>query len=80
MQERRRSSRSRVVKDAKVFFGSSSMVDCVVRNLTNTGAHIEISNTAELPEVFGLTFDGGRSLRPCRVVWQTPNQTGVEFL
>jgi hypothetical protein len=34
MQERRKSGRSRALKDAKLFFGSSSMIDCVVRNFT----------------------------------------------
>ena len=80
MQERRKSSWSRALKGAKLFFGSSSMIDCVVRNFTNVGAHIEIPNTIELPEAFGLTFDGGYSLRPCRIVWRTSNETGVEFL
>jgi hypothetical protein len=47
MQERRKSGRSRVLKDAKLFFGSSSMIDCVVRNFTNVGARIEIPNTVE---------------------------------
>ena len=77
MQERRKSGRSRVLKDAKLFFGSSSMIDCVVRNFTNVGA---FPNTVELPEAFGLTFDGGYSLRPCRIIWRTSNETGVEFL
>ena len=80
MQERRKSGRSRALKGAKLFFGSSSMIDCVVRNFTNVGARIEIPNTVELPEAFGLTFDGGYSLRPCRIVWRTSNETGVEFL
>jgi hypothetical protein len=80
MQERRKSGRSRVLKDAKLFFGSSLMIDCVVRNFTNVGARIEIPNTVELPEAFGLTFDGGYLLRPCRIIWRTSNETGVEFL
>ena len=80
MQERRKSGRSRVLKDAKLFFGSSSMIDCVVRNFTNVDARIGIPNTVELPEAFGLTFDGGYSLRPCRIIWRTSNETGVEFL
>ena len=50
MQERRKSSWSRALKGAKLFFGSSSMIDCVVRNFTNVGARIEIPNTIELPE------------------------------
>jgi len=80
MRERRLSSRSRVAKRAHFFFGSSSMVDCVVHNITNKGARIQISNAVELPESLGLTFDGGYSLRPCRIVWRTLNETGVEFL
>jgi hypothetical protein len=80
MTEPRKSGCARALKDAKVFFGSSSMVDCVVRDLTNSGAHVEIPSTVELPEAFGLTFDGGYSLRPCRIVWRTSNETCVEFL
>jgi PilZ domain len=80
MQERHKSGRSRALKEAKLFFGSSSMIDCVVHNFTDAGARVEIPNTVELPEAFGLTFDGGYSLRPCRIVWRTSNETGVEFL
>jgi hypothetical protein len=56
------------------------MIDCVVRNFTNADARIEIPNTVELPEAFGLTFDGGYSLRPFRIAWRTSKETGVEFL
>jgi len=80
MQERRRLARSRVLKGAKLVVGTSLVIDCVVRNLTNTGARIEVSNTARLPEKVVLTFDGGRSMRSCRVAWRTLNETGVEFV
>jgi len=79
MQERRRSARSRVIKGAKLVLGASLVIDCVVRNLTNVGARIQISNTTDLPESLELTFDGGRSYRPCRIVWRTTDETGVEF-
>ena len=29
---------------------------------------------------FDLTFDGARSLRHCRLVWQNLNRMGVEFV
>ena len=80
MQERRTSGRSRVLKRAKLVIGPSSAMDCVVRNLTNVGARVEIPNTLDLPERFDMTFDGGRSFRPCRLVWRTVNQTGVQFV
>lgn len=52
----------------------------VVRNVTNTGARVQIANTVELPDPVGLTLDGGYSVRPCRIVWRTLTETGVEFL
>jgi methyl-accepting chemotaxis protein len=80
MQERRRLARSRVIKSAKLVVGTSSVVNCVVRNLTNTGARIEVPDTTVLPETLVLTFDGGRSMRSCRLVWRTINETGLEFV
>ena len=80
MQERRERPRSRVLKSAKFVLSKSSVFDCVVRDLTNVGAGIEIPNAVDLPEVLGMTFDGGRSIRPCRIVWRTFFRTGVKFL
>jgi hypothetical protein len=77
--ERRKSARSRVLKSAKLVLGRSSIIDCVVRNLTNTGARIQIANTVELPRDFEMTFDGGHSIRPCRLIWRSVTETGVEF-
>jgi hypothetical protein len=80
MQERRKSGRSRVLKGAKLLLGTSSVLDCIVRNATNTGARVQIANTVELLDPVGLTLDGGYWVRRCRVVWRTLTETGVEFL
>ena len=79
MQERRKITRTRVLKGAKLLLGKSSVRDCVVRDLTNAGAGVEVPSTIDLPEALDLTFNGGRSLRPCRLVWRKINKTGVEF-
>jgi hypothetical protein len=79
MQERRKCARSRVLKSAKLVVGTTSLVDCVVHDLTNVGARIEISDTLNLADALDMTFDGGRSIRQCRVVWRTLNVVGVEF-
>jgi len=79
MQERRQIARSRVLKSAKLVVGQSSLIDCVVRNLNNVGARVDVPNSVRLPETVQLTFDGGRSLRPCRIVWRKPDTTGLEF-
>jgi hypothetical protein len=79
-QERRRGARSRVFKGAKIFLGKSSIIDCVVRNVTNSGARIHMPNTVDLPEAFDLTLDGGYSFRTCRVVWRSVTEAGVRFI
>ena len=78
--ERRKSGRSRVLKSAKLVLGRSAIIDCVVRNLTNKGARLQIANTVDLPREFEMTFDGGYSIRQCRVVWRTMTETGVKFV
>jgi hypothetical protein len=80
MQERRKITRTRVLKGAKFLLKNSSVRDCVVRDLTNVGAGVEVPNTIELPEALDLTFDGGRSFRRCRLVWRKISKTGVEFV
>ena len=70
MQERRKFSRARVLKAAKLFLGSSSVLDCEVRNLSSTGARVATPT---------MTFDSGRTLRACRIVWRKPNEAGLEF-
>jgi hypothetical protein len=80
MQERRKITRMRVLKGAKFLLGNSSVRDCVVRDLTNAGAGVEVPNTIELPVGLDLTFDGDRSFRRCRLVWRKISKTGVEFV
>lgn len=80
MHERRNSARSRILKGAKIILRTTSVIDCVVRNVTNTGARVQLPNTVDLPANLGLTFDGGRSIRPCRVIWRSVTETGVQFV
>jgi hypothetical protein len=79
-RERRSTARSRILKGAKIILGTASVIDCIVRNVTNTGARIHIPDTVDLPEAFDLTFDGGYSFRICRIVWRSITETGVEFI
>ena len=80
MAERRKSVRSRVLKNAKFIVDASLVIDCFVRNLTVAGAQVELPRTAELPDRLTMTFDGGRTLRSCRIVWRDQNKAGLEFV
>lgn len=81
MLERRRLTRTRVQVAAQMIFDDQFAVKCTVRDLTTLGAGIEIvDDLAHCPFNFVLRFDGARSLRPCRLVWQKSKRIGVEFV
>ncbi len=80
MQERRKVTRTRVLKRAKMLLGNFSVIDCDARDLTNSGAGLQLPSANELPESLDLTLDDGRSIRRCRLVWRKLNRASVEFL
>ena len=79
MVERRRFQRTIVFKAATLILAGRSTVRCIVRNLSNHGACLQLHSTADLPGEFDLTFDTGRTLRKCRIAWQTLTNVGVSF-
>jgi hypothetical protein len=52
----------------------------MVCNLTVAGAGILGAPISDISDRFDLTFDGARSLRPCRLIWRKRDRMGVEFL
>lgn len=80
MQDRRERVRE------KVFFGGvaefnerGSTVDCVVRNLSETGACIEVDAPTRVPEEMQLTIARkGRSFL-ARMIWRQANRVGLAF-
>ena len=81
MQERRQYPRCMVHKGARVLFHEDKpALDCIVFDLSNHGACIELSLNLYAPAWFELTFDNFRSRRQCRLAWQRNNKLGVCFL
>jgi PilZ domain len=79
MAENRRAPRHNVLKAGTIKFGRSS-VNCLIRNLSATGAAIDLSTRAELPERFVLVVPGDGLQLPCRTVWRKAHQIGVAFI
>jgi hypothetical protein len=80
MQEHRRFHRTRVTARAQIILRDSSIIECAVHDLTLVGAGISAAPMSNISDRFDLTFDGARSLRPCRLVWRKLDQIGVEFI
>jgi hypothetical protein len=78
--ERRRQLRARTLKSARILLNHhQSVIDCVVRNLSPTGACLKVETTFGIPDRFDVMFDIDKSIRPCRLVWHNDKQIGVEF-
>jgi diguanylate cyclase (GGDEF)-like protein len=80
MDERRQEHRQRTLKSGKiVFHNKKSVIDCLIRNLSDSEACLQINNSNGIPERIDLLVDGTRNLRPCRMVWATDTRLGIEF-
>ena len=78
-QERRNEGRRRILKRAHIAFkGHGVTIDCVVRNLSERGACLNVESPIGIPDTFDLVIDRA-SVRNCRVTWRTATQIGVEF-
>jgi len=61
-----------------VIWPAGTAVKCVVRNVSEKGAKIEVHSP--VPETFELVSDVDQSHRSCRVVWRKEPMIGVRFL
>jgi hypothetical protein len=78
LEGNRAAPRQRILKAGSIEF-SGSTIDCVVRNISATGAAIEVASPVGIPAEFNLVISGNIAKRPCRVVWVRDNRIGVAF-
>jgi hypothetical protein len=78
MVETRTAFRHRVMKAATIEFRGDS-IDCVIRDLSTTGAALEVSNQTGIPAKFTLIIPGDALHLPCAVVWRSQYRIGVHF-
>jgi PilZ domain len=78
MTERRLSPRRKVLKGARIAFAGEGIA-CTVRNLSETGAGIDVPNALGLPPSFMLVIDRDGFMRRCHPVWCNGKRVGVAF-
>ena len=80
MSEQRNQSRQRVFKAGKIVVQhGASVFDCIVRNLSEAGACVDLGTTLGVPDCFVLNIEADRISRACQVVWRTERRIGVRF-
>ena len=79
MEERRKAPRRRVLKTGKISFDRSESLDCVVRNISEAGACLELNSRVTIPDDFTLTIKTAKMIRPSHVIWRAGRRIGVRF-
>jgi hypothetical protein len=76
--ERRIAPRKRVLKTAFIVISEKMpKLECTVRNISDTGAALQVSATFGISTHFDVIIDGVR--HHCRSVWRTDTKIGVAF-
>ena len=78
VDEHRTVPRRRLLKTGKISFGGGT-IDCTVRNLSETGAALEVSSPIGIPEHFTLVIEPNAIHVPSRIVWRKDTRIGVHF-
>ena len=76
--EKRAAPRHKVLKGATIAFDGSG-VACTVRNLSSTGAALEVASHVSLPPSFMLVIESDQLIRRCHPVWSNDKRIGVAF-
>jgi hypothetical protein len=78
MEEQRGDARTRVFKAGLISFAGST-VDCTVRNVSETGAQVEVQSPDGIPDRFALLIKLDHVRYDCRVAWVRGKRIGVRF-
>lgn len=79
MDEGRRAARHRVLKAGTITFSGGAGISCTVRNLSDTGAALDVISPIGIPQQFVLVMEADKSSRQCRVIWRKERRIGVTF-
>ena len=76
--EDRAATRRRLFKAGLIAVGESRM-DCIVKNLSEFGAGLEVRTPLYIPDRFTLFVPSDHVRRDCHVVWRKQRRIGVAF-
>ena len=78
IMERRAIPRNAVLMSGAIEFAGST-INCLIRNISISGAALDVTNPHDIPERFNLAFKADGTHIPCHVVWRQEERIGVAF-
>ena len=79
MDEHRVSFRRRMLKEGKAVLSDSTVIDCRIRDMSESGARLEFAGLTNLPKEFRLLVVSSNMMTPVAVAWQRGQTAGVYF-
>ena len=77
--DNRSSQRRSTLKGGRIVFNAGrSTISATVRNLSSKGAKLQVASVVGIPDTFDLILEGN-ARQPCRVIWRTLKELGVQF-
>lgn len=76
--EGRQSVRRPANDAARIVYACGHTVSCRVRDISDSGAGIDMRDGRRLPDSFQLAI-GGQASRPAQLVWHAVRRVGVRF-
>jgi PilZ domain-containing protein len=81
MDERRKSNRTRTYLGGTLAFnGRCASLDCIIRNVSESGARVAVDGSAILPDEFDFTVTRDDRAYRARLVWRNATDLGLKLL
>ena len=81
MDQARESERVRTFLKALIEFNKgASKIDCVVKNISDTGAKLEVTSAVSLPIEFSLDIPHRGKRHRAKLMWREKDAVGVHFV
>ena len=78
MANKRRAARYPLMKAATIKFAGGA-ISCIVRDLSTSGAALDVRNEMEIPTRFVLALPSEGLQMACRILWRKERRVGVAF-
>jgi hypothetical protein len=81
MRDRRSSARQKSFLQGRIYYNNRrSSVDCLVRDISETGAKLVFSSAVTIPDVVEVYLSNKEEVRRARVQWRRGDEVGVDFI
>ena len=81
MRDRRTSTRQKSFLQGRIYYNNRrSSVDCLVRDISDTGARLVFSSAVTFPDVVEVYLSNKDEVCRAQVQWRRGNEVGIDFI